>query len=108
MEHAYLEADIGSCCIDSPYIYNMVILRNIQEVFIWMVVSCAISSNMNRQKIIKIGNMATVKKFICQIGSFENTVNFIWQPMNFLENILRDMYTHVYQFQFVTILACFE
>ena len=66
--------------------YKWVILRNLQEVFIWTVLSCSISSTMNRQKRTEIAWMTTMKKLINQSGSFENTAKFNWQPMELFEN----------------------
>ena len=58
----------------SGFVYRWVIMRNLQEHFIWIVVSCAISSTMNRQKWIKIAVMTSAKKLINHVGSFENKV----------------------------------
>ena len=49
-----------------------------------MVISCAISSTMNKQKMTKIAEMTTVKKLIKVIkesGSFESTAKCNWQSM---------------------------
>ena len=54
-------------------------MRSFQELFIWTVISCAISFTTNRQKRTEIAWMTTVKKLINQSGSLENTVKFNWQ-----------------------------
>ena len=57
-----------------------VTLRNLQEPFNWMVVSCVISSTMNSQRRTKIARMTPVMKLINKSGSFEDKVKFDWQP----------------------------
>ena len=42
--------------------YRWTELRNLQEPFIWMVVSCTISSATSGQKRTKVTGMTTVKK----------------------------------------------
>ena len=41
---------------------------------------------MNRKMRAEIAWVTTVKKFLNQSGSFENTPNFNWQTMEFFEN----------------------
>ena len=46
------------------FMYRWTELRNLQEPFIWMVVSCTISSATSGQKRTKVTGMTTVKKLI--------------------------------------------
>ena len=61
-------------------------LRNLQDLFIWMLISCAISSTMNRQKRTKIAGIAIVKKLVNQSGCFENAKKIDWKPMESFRN----------------------
>ena len=83
------------------FMYRWTELRYLEEPFIWMVVSCTISSTMSRQKRTKVTGMTIVKKLVNLSGSFEVTAKFSWEPME----LFRKGDAHVYLLQFVTILA---
>ena len=82
------------------FMYRWTELRNLQEPFIWMVISCTISST-SRQKRTKVTGMTIVKKLVNQSGSFEDTANSTGSQWN----RLRIGDASVYLLQFVTILA---
>ena len=50
-----------------------IVLINLLEPFIWMVVSCTISSTTIRQKKTKITGMTSLKELVNISGSFEDT-----------------------------------
>ena len=62
------------------------ILKNLQEPFIWTVVSCTISSTVSRQKRTKVTGMTTVKNLVNKGGHFEDAAKFSWEPMESFEN----------------------
>ena len=74
------------------------VMRNFQEPFICMVISCA-TSFTNRQKRTEIVWMTAVKKLINQSGSLENKVKFNWHTNK--SNCLRIRDACEYLLQFV-------
>ena len=71
---------------DFLFMYRLTELRNLQEPFIWMVVSYTISSTTSRQLRAKVTGMTIVKKLVNYSGSFEDTAKFNWEPMESFEN----------------------
>ena len=66
--------------------YRWVILLNLQEPFIWTVVSCAIIFQNEQTKANQNSWDEHCKETSKLSGSFENTAKFDWQPMELLEN----------------------
>ena len=52
---------------------------NNENLLYWMIVACAMSIPMNKQKITKIVRMTTVRKYINQSGHFVDMSKFDWQ-----------------------------
>ena len=69
------------------FLYIRVDLRHLQELIIWSLISCCISTKTNRQKRTKIPGWTTVKKLTNHSGSFEDAAIFKWQPMKALANM---------------------
>ena len=78
--------NIKSKIVGKMFFFIYVQMGSIEEPFIWMFMSCAISSTTNGQKRTEIARMTTVKKLISESGTFENTVKFNWQPMELFKN----------------------
>ena len=62
-------------------------IGELPEPFIWMVISSAIPSTMNRQKNIEIACMTTENKLTNEDGSLENAVKFSRQPIELFDNM---------------------